>query len=708
MAVQIRYKPLFICFGLLLGSLGLMAQPDTLEVDCAISVDEWAYQFEILVDETGRMGFEEARQAEGYLPLDSIYLPLTLGQRLWARTWVVNRCPKELDLLLRPYYSDSTVVYLIGKSGIRIEQAGNYVPGNANSLPMGWEFGVPIKLEPNEVKQLYILKWERTGKGPDFDPTVSEYWEAIANAYKQNTPFLATLSIFLGVLLITIIYNLTVAASLKSASYLFYGLYLISLFLLTYFVIVDNIVPALTSLDNNGREFMKGVGLNMAALFYLLFGRYFVNSDVLTPKWDRFLKILIGIRILLVVVNIIQGIGFPEQAMVGFALNGWVLVEVIFILFYLIKLIRLNITVLWFFIIGSVLVFFVGFGPVVVNIFFKSNGNDGPLLLTAFSLEILVFSLGLGYKVRQQQRDKLGAEQALNHELQKVNSAFGRFVPHAFIESLGHQSVLDVKLGDQIEKEVTVLFSDIRGYTTLAEGMTPQENFDFLNAYLGRMGPIIQAHNGFVNQYYGDGIMALFMNHPSDALAAAVGMQEELDRYNLVREEQGRVPLRIGIGMHTGPLMMGIIGDTLRLEAGVVSDTVNTAARMEGLTKHFGINVLLSEPTFQELNDEQKRSLRKLGKVLVKGRKQPTEVYQALGGEVATQKKSPAQPYVQFEDALQAYLAKDFAQAIRLWEKVAEILPHDHPTQYYLRLSREYLVEGVPDDWDGIERMMVK
>ena len=139
-------------------------------------------------------------------------------------------------------------------------------------------------------------------------------------------------------------------------------------------------------------------------------------------------------------------------------------------------------------------------------------------LLPALTLEILVFSLGLGYKIRRQQRDKPVAERSLNQELTKINTAFGRFVPHEFIQSLGHESVIQVKLGDQVEKTVTVLFSDIRDYTSLAEDMSPAENFRFLNGYLGRMGPIIQQHGGFVNQYYGDGIMALFLNEAEDAL----------------------------------------------------------------------------------------------------------------------------------------------------------------------------------------------
>ena len=122
---------------------------------------------------------------------------------------------------------------------------------------------------------------------------------------------------------------------------------------------------------------------------------------------------------------------------------------------------------------------------------------------------------------------------------------------------------LEVKLGDQIQDEVTVLFSDIRAYTTLSESMTPRQNFNFLNSYLSRVGPKIKENNGFVNQFLGDGIMALFQHHSSDAVKASVQMQKKVAEYNIERQSKGRKPIRVGIGLHTGPLMMGIIGDIM-------------------------------------------------------------------------------------------------------------------------------------------------
>ena len=122
---------------------------------------------------------------------------------------------------------------------------------------------------------------------------------------------------------------------------------------------------------------------------------------------------------------------------------------------------------------------------------------------------------------------------------------------------------------------MTVLFSDIRAYTTMSEKMTPDENFKFINAYLSRVGPVINQNKGFVNQFMGDGIMALFTQSPENALKAAIEMQEAVRKYNADRLYKGRTAIKVGIGLHVGELMLGIIGDRDRNDTGVISDAVN-------------------------------------------------------------------------------------------------------------------------------------
>jgi hypothetical protein len=168
----------------------------------------------------------------------------------------------------------------------------------------------------------------------------------------------------------------------------------------------------------------------------------------------------------------------------------------------------------------------------------------------------------------------------------KIHEVTKKFVPSEFIRALGKDSLTDVMLGDQVGKNVTVLFTDIRDFTTLSEQMTPEENFRFVSAFNARLGPVIRANRGFINQYLGDSIMALFPDAPEDALKASIEMQGAIQDFNLERSREGLQAIKAGIGLHTGPLIMGITGDEYRLDAATISDTVNTAARIESLTKY--------------------------------------------------------------------------------------------------------------------------
>src|SRR4030095_6248897 len=202
----------------------------------------------------------------------------------------------------------------------------------------------------------------------------------------------------------------------------------------------------------------------------------------------------------------------------------------------------------------------------------------------------------------------------------RIHEVTKKFVPNEFIRSLGKNAITDIRLGDQVEKIVTVLFTDIRDFTTLSEKMTPEENFQFVSSFNARLGPIIRSNKGFINQYLGDSIMAIFPEKPEDALHAAVNMQREVHELNKERIAAGLPAIKAGIGMHTGSLIMGITGDEHRMDAATISDTVNTASRIESLTKYYRSPLLLSQDTQQHLNGHYKFHLRQLGSVRLKGK----------------------------------------------------------------------------------------
>lgn len=334
------------------------------------------------------------------------------------------------------------------------------------------------------------------------------------------------------------------------------------------------------------------------------------------------------------------------------------------------------------------------------------------IMVTAKNLvKDLVEGLSTGandYLAKPFSREEFLARVKTQLNLHQINQATGRFVPNAFLKTLGRENITEVQLGDQVEQLVTVFFCDIRGYTTLSESMTPEENFKFVRSFHSRLGPIIDLNGGFVNQYLGDAIMAIFQKSPMDALRSSIAFQQSLYTYNEERQKKNRKPISVGIGFHTGKLIMGIIGDNKRHDAATISDTVNTAARMESLNKHYGTNILFSEDSLLGMEAVEDFHFRYLGKVQMKGKHQAVGIYECFDGDPVDLIAQKKQHLEIFNNGINAFFAKDFKGASQFFAEVVRLAPGDMTTQIFLRKSLKYLDTGIPPDWTGIQKMEVK
>jgi adenylate cyclase len=266
---------------------------------------------------------------------------------------------------------------------------------------------------------------------------------------------------------------------------------------------------------------------------------------------------------------------------------------------------------------------------------------------------------------------------------EKLTDAYGRFVPHEFLHFLGYESILEVKLGDQVQKEMSVLFSDIRDFTSLSETMTPAENFQFINAYLSRMEPAITQNFGFIDKYIGDAIMALFDGSADDAVKAGIAMLQELYEYNISRNRPDCPPLQIGIGINTGSLMLGTVGGQSRMDSTVISDAVNLASRVETLTKEYGVSMLITQNTFIELNDIY--DLRLIDRVTVKGKSQMVTVYEVFAADPPELRQKKLETKTLFEQALVLYNSDRCVEATRFFSGCLQINPTDNVAQIYMQ-----------------------
>ncbi len=286
--------------------------------------------------------------------------------------------------------------------------------------------------------------------------------------------------------------------------------------------------------------------------------------------------------------------------------------------------------------------------------------------------------------------------------LESQNNAIVRFFPHEYLKFLQKKSVVNVQLGDHVSKEMAVMFSDIRSFTTISESMTPQENFDFVNAYLRRVSPEIRNHNGMIVKYLGDGMMAIFPNSADDAVQAGITKLRRVHEYNQERANKGYAPLQIGIGIHVGHMMVGMVGEENRMQGDAFSDNVNLTARLEGLTKFYGVSMLISEQVLEKLSDPSQYQIRFLDRAIVKGRKEAIAVYEVMDGETEEIKALKFQTQSDFEQGLEYYRRRQFTEAQRYFEQVLAVNLSDKTAALYLERVNQLMEQGAPENWNGV------
>lgn len=287
----------------------------------------------------------------------------------------------------------------------------------------------------------------------------------------------------------------------------------------------------------------------------------------------------------------------------------------------------------------------------------------------------------------------LAGQAAISIENAQLYSAYDQFVPHEFLDILGKRRIIDVHLGDQIQKEMGVLFSDIRGFTALSEKLSPAANFEFINEYLRFMEPAIRENGGFIDKFIGDAIMALFPGGADNVVSAGVAMQKALEKYNVQRVERNLTPISIGIGINYGKLILGTVGSRYRMETTVISDTVNQSSRIEDLTKMYQSRLLISDATYKAMKNPDLFQYRFIDRIQIRGKEEISdiwEVYSADSDQLYAAKLAIAAHY---NHAIKAFYKGDYKNALNLFQRCGDKLSSDKVIQVYVERCTRLIKE---------------
>ncbi len=298
-------------------------------------------------------------------------------------------------------------------------------------------------------------------------------------------------------------------------------------------------------------------------------------------------------------------------------------------------------------------------------------------------------------------------------EKRRVRSAFGQYLSPEVIRRL----LLNPQLVEPRKTDITVMFSDIRGFTTISEKLDAQELALFLNQYLSDMTSLVFEHHGTLDKYIGDAVMAFWGAPFEEPGHAARGCNTGLKMMDRVREMQkkweaeGKPHLDIGIGLNTGVASVGNMGSVLRYGYTALGDTVNLSSRLEGLNKDYGTHILVNETTYAAAKDEG-FVFRELDLIRVKGKLQPVTIYELIGragqNSVYGTPEDVRERITLFQQARELYRKRQWAEAQKTFQTILDKWPDEGPSRTYWKRCQDYLFDEPSSGWDGVFTMTHK
>lgn len=638
--------------------------------------DGWA--FETVLNDQDVLGFHQAQSGAltfGYVD-SSYWFRLTLYNASRNTTsWVL-----ELSGLGRSI--DQVEAYIPDLSGTyRKHLAGDSVPFATRSISHHAILFM-VDLPPTESRTLFLkIRTNGTLQLP------LKLWSTPQYVESEHHDMLLE-GMFFGVLVIMLFYNSFIYWSVKDHSYFFYVCYLLCLLgfsLSIKGVGFEYLWPANPAWNNKSNLVFAMLG----GFFVLLFAKSFLKTRIYTPRIDQAIRLLLFTGAVCF-VGVFLVSHYYAATLISVQYGCSVLAVILAASFSL----KRGFTaaryylLAWLSVLISILLWILNSFNVVTSYWVGSY-----LFQIGTTLQVLLFSFALADRINLMRSEREAAlKMQLDHSKRLVSMAqmFERFVPKQFLSRIARSGIENIELGKAEVTEISVLFADIRGFTTLSESLEPQELLNFLNAYLARIDDVIHQYDGFIDKFVGDGVMAIFedtkVQHAAlNSVNAAIAMQKAVDLYNQHRANSGYPPITIGVGVNTGVVVIGTVGSQERMDSTVLGDNVNVAARLQDLTKELRARVIISEHTLEVIGRGHGLILREVGDVQVRGRREPVHIFEVLNADSELERNAKLVTLGEYRMAYENYRNGRWQQAQELWQHCLEVNPNDSIVSYLIR-----------------------
>jgi len=657
---------ILVVLAALLTALSLHAEP--VRLDSAHQRILLGEHGSIFIDSTQSATIDHLRSPEGARLFHQSNEPIPnylIADRIYWFRFEVVQATSELpwSLSVNNPSLKRIDVYLIDSGGASSHFVlGTTVP-YSHRIYKSRFFSLPLELKQDVHYTLYLRI-----DGGDLGHFFPIYFESLPNLSKRMADDSLFYGIYTGLMLFMTVLSCFFLFSTRDTTYFYYALSVLSAWILN--LTIDGVTFQYLFTD---RSAPITYGYLIGIVFYqtsgILFARSYLATSTFVPKLDKVFIAFIGLAVVLPFISLFD---------IYSAVNATVVTT--FLLYFLmifaaVMAMRRKHRPAGFFVVA--LLVNLG-GAVAITLYYHGQLSFAAAYagIMGTALQVIILSLGLADQLKVTRREKEEVQRQALEEQTALANAFSRFVPREMLAFLGREHIRDVSLGDAIQQEMTIMFSDVRAFTTISEQLSAQECFLFLNEYLSHVSPIIRHHGGFIDKYIGDAILAVFPDSVETSINCAIDMICSLRAFNS-SPRTFDIPVHIGIGIHTGPTMLGTIGEPQRFDSTVIADVVNFSSRLEGLTKYYNIGLLVSADVIKCIEHSERYHWRYVDKVVVKGSLHRVDIFEIFDGEppevVALKKET--EPMM--TRAIHAYHEGNFQESLALVIQVHQRSPND-------------------------------